>query len=47
MRGEQNGLQASIFQECPYVYYIHCFAHQLQLALVASTRWVVDVRAFF
>ncbi|XP_072054323.1 uncharacterized protein [Arachis hypogaea] len=29
MRGEWKGLQALIIQECPYAYYVHCFAHQL------------------
>ncbi|KAG5630545.1 hypothetical protein H5410_002262 [Solanum commersonii] len=28
-----NGLKALIFQETPCTYYIHCFAHQLQLTL--------------
>ena len=29
MRGEWNGLQALISTECPYAYYVHCFAHCL------------------
>ncbi|KAL7150065.1 hypothetical protein ABFS83_05G083300 [Erythranthe nasuta] len=36
MRGEWNGLQALFFKDCPYAYYVHCFAHQLQLALFFS-----------
>ena len=40
MRGEWNGLKALILNECPYAYYIHCMAHQLQLALVAASREV-------
>ncbi|XP_071741374.1 uncharacterized protein [Rutidosis leptorrhynchoides] len=47
MRGEWNGLQALILKECPYAYYIHCFAHQLQLALVAASKEVVEVHKFF
>ncbi|XP_025661863.1 uncharacterized protein [Arachis hypogaea] len=47
MRREWKGLQALIIQECPYAYYVHCFAHQLQLALVAAAKEVVDVYAFF
>ncbi|QHN96174.1 uncharacterized protein [Arachis hypogaea] len=47
MRGEWKELQALIIQECPYAYYVHCFAHQLQLALVAAAKEVVDVHAFF
>lgn len=34
MRGEFNGLKALILKENPSAYYVHCFAHQLQLALV-------------
>jgi hypothetical protein len=40
MRGESNGLQALISHDCPYAYYIHCFAHRLQLALVAASKAV-------
>jgi hypothetical protein len=47
MRGEWNGLKALILNECPYAYYIHCMAHQLQLALVASSRKVQEVHNFF
>ena len=47
MRGEWNGLKALILQECPYAYYIHCLAHQLQLALVAASREVHKVHNFF
>ncbi|KAJ1278816.1 hypothetical protein BS78_04G107800, partial [Paspalum vaginatum] len=47
MRGEWNGLKASILKECPYAYYIHCMAHQLQLALVAASREVFEVHNFF
>ncbi|XP_023761427.2 uncharacterized protein LOC111909889 [Lactuca sativa] len=38
MRGEWNGLQALLLKECPYAYYIHCFAHQLQMSLVTATK---------
>ncbi|XP_024312396.1 zinc finger MYM-type protein 1-like [Brachypodium distachyon] len=47
MRGEWNGLKALILNECPYAYYVHCMAHQLQLALVAASREVPDVHNFF
>ncbi|GKV30692.1 hypothetical protein SLEP1_g39478 [Rubroshorea leprosula] len=47
MHGEWNGLQALILQECPYAYYVHCLAHQLQLALIAAAREAPDVHAFF
>ncbi|KAJ1269938.1 hypothetical protein BS78_06G016400 [Paspalum vaginatum] len=47
MRGEWNGLQAKFVAECPYAYYVHCFAHQLQLALVAASKEVSEVQNFF
>jgi hypothetical protein len=47
MRREWNGLKALILNECPYAYYIHCMAHQLQLALVAASREVQEVHNFF
>ncbi|XP_050376814.1 uncharacterized protein LOC126794199 [Argentina anserina] len=47
MRGQFNGLQALFREECKYAYYVHCFAHRLQLALIASSRGVHDVWQFF
>jgi hypothetical protein len=47
MRGESNGLQALISHDCPYAYYIHCFAYRLQLALVAASKAVIPVGKFF
>ncbi|TYG89641.1 hypothetical protein ES288_A12G116100v1 [Gossypium darwinii] len=47
MRGEFNGLQALILNDCRYAYYVHFFAHRLQLALVAAAREVVEVHQFF
>ncbi|XP_027093794.2 uncharacterized protein [Coffea arabica] len=47
MIGEWNGLQALIYHECPYAYYIHCLAHRFQLALVATSREVASVHQFF
>jgi hypothetical protein len=47
MRGEWNGLQAKFIAECPQAYYVHCFAHQLQLALVAASKEVPEVQNFF
>jgi hypothetical protein len=41
MRGEWKGLQALFLNDCPYAYYVHCFAHRLQLALIAVSREVV------
>jgi hypothetical protein len=47
MRGEWNGLQALFINDCPYTYYVHCLAHQLQLALIAAAREISDVHPFF
>ncbi|XP_071688547.1 uncharacterized protein [Rutidosis leptorrhynchoides] len=47
MRGEFNGLQALVIKESPYAYYVHCFAHRLQLALVAASREVIPIHQFF
>ena len=38
MRGEFNGLQSLILRENSAAYYVHCFAHQLQLVIVAIVR---------
>src|ERR1041385_5553103 len=35
MRGEFHGLQRRVLDDNPYAFYIHCFAHQLQLVVVA------------
>jgi hypothetical protein len=46
MRGEFNGLQRKILDENPYAFYVHCFAHRLQLVVVAvatsSSSYVHD-----
>ncbi|KAG2666570.1 hypothetical protein I3760_15G069500 [Carya illinoinensis] len=47
MRGEWNELQALFLKDCPYAYYVYCFAHRLQLALVSASREVVSVHEFF
>ncbi|XP_022867572.1 zinc finger MYM-type protein 1-like [Olea europaea var. sylvestris] len=38
MSGEFNGLKALILRENPHAMYVHCFAHQLQLAIVSVAR---------
>ncbi|XP_028118220.1 zinc finger MYM-type protein 1-like [Camellia sinensis] len=38
MESEFNGLKTLILKENPCAYYVHCFAHQLQLALVAVSK---------
>ena len=47
MSGAWNGLQAQFLKECPYAYYVHCFAHRLQLALVGSSTKEIGVCLFF
>ena len=45
--GGLNVLQALVSNDCPYAYYIHCFTHRLQLALVAASKEVISVHHFF
>ncbi|XP_057798119.1 uncharacterized protein LOC131014237 [Salvia miltiorrhiza] len=47
MQGAFNGLKALILKENPCAFYIHCFAHQLQLALVAVAKKHILVSALF
>nr|KAJ0208585.1 hypothetical protein LSAT_V11C400170440 [Lactuca sativa] len=47
MRGHFKGLQALISNDCPYAYYVHCFAHRLQLTLMAASQGVVALHKFF
>ncbi|XP_042467557.1 zinc finger MYM-type protein 1-like [Zingiber officinale] len=47
MCGAFNGLQALFLKDCPYAYYIHCFAHRLQLALVAAAENEISIWLFF
>lgn len=47
MQGELRGLKTLILNETPSVYCIHCFAHQLQLTLVALAKKHSDVDDFF
>ncbi|XP_050157457.1 uncharacterized protein LOC126631338 [Malus sylvestris] len=47
MRGQWNGLQSLFIKECSSAYYVHCFAHQLQLALVAASKEVAVIWLFF
>ncbi|XP_024978991.1 zinc finger MYM-type protein 1-like [Cynara cardunculus var. scolymus] len=47
MRGEFNGLKALILNENSLTYHIHCFAHQLQLVVVAVANKHDGVENFF
>ena len=47
MRGHFKGLKALISKDCLSAYYVHCFAHRLQLALMAASQGVIVVQKFF
>ncbi|PVH38689.1 hypothetical protein PAHAL_5G328300 [Panicum hallii] len=47
MRGEFNGLRALILRENGSAHYVHCFAHQLQLVIVAVAKKNDDISDFF
>ncbi|XP_020419519.1 zinc finger MYM-type protein 1-like [Prunus persica] len=47
MKGELNGLKTQILREYPQAFYVHCFAHQLQLALVAVAKGNENIVTFF
>ena len=47
MNEEFKGLKTLILRENESTYYIHCFAHQLQLALVAVAKKHFDISWFF
>lgn len=47
MQGKFNCLKALILKENPCAFYIHGFAHQLQLALVAVAKKNIPITNFF
>ncbi|XP_044354273.1 zinc finger MYM-type protein 1-like [Triticum aestivum] len=47
MKGHVNGLKKLIMEDSPSAYYVHCFAHQLQLTLVAVAKENIDCKWFF
>ncbi|XP_057720354.1 uncharacterized protein LOC130934845 [Arachis stenosperma] len=47
MQGEFNGLKTLILKENSYAFYVHCFAHQLQLALVTVAKKQVEIALIF
>ncbi|KAI3830206.1 hypothetical protein L1987_04340 [Smallanthus sonchifolius] len=47
MSGEFNGLKALILEENSSAYYVHCFAHQLQLVVVALATKHHELYKFF
>ncbi|CAN1127689.1 Zinc finger MYM-type protein 1 [Linum perenne] len=38
MSGKFNVLKVLFLKDCPYAYFVHCFAHRLQLTLVFSAK---------
>jgi hypothetical protein len=47
MRGGFNGLQKLTCDENPHALYVHCFAHRLQLVVVAVTSCCSCINDFF
>ncbi|VYS46745.1 unnamed protein product [Arabidopsis thaliana] len=47
MKGEFNGQRSLILKESSSAYYVHCFAHQLQLVVMAVAKKHVEVGKFF
>ncbi|KAJ1265531.1 hypothetical protein BS78_08G082600 [Paspalum vaginatum] len=47
MRGEFNGVQKLIRDENPYAFFVHCFAHQLQLVVVTVSTSTPAIADFF
>ena len=47
MKGEFNGLRSLVARESSSAYYVHCFAHQLQLVVVAVAKKHFDIADFF
>jgi hypothetical protein len=47
MSCEFNGLQAKIMSQNKLAYYMHCFAHKLNLVVVAIAKNIFDVGDFF
>ncbi|XP_074304195.1 uncharacterized protein LOC141638915 [Silene latifolia] len=47
IKGSTNGLKTLILNESPSAYYVHCFAHQLQLILVAVAKKNYDCSWLF
>ncbi|KAH7663320.1 Ribonuclease H-like protein [Dioscorea alata] len=47
MRGQFNGLKTLILNENPFAFYVHCFAHQLQLVVISVARNILAISDFF
>ncbi|KAJ0967581.1 hypothetical protein J5N97_024498 [Dioscorea zingiberensis] len=47
MKGKFNGLKALILNENSFAFYVHCFAHQLQLVVVSVAKSILAISDFF
>ena len=47
MQGDINGLKILILKENESEFYVHCFAHQFQLTLVAVAKNHIYIAKFF
>ena len=47
MQGDINGLKTLILKENKSAFYVHCFAHQLQLTLIAIAKNHINIAEFF
>ena len=47
MQGDINGLKTLILKENKSAFYVHCFAHQLQLTLVDIAKNHINIVEFF
>ena len=47
MRGQFHGLQRHVLDENPYAFYVHCFAHQLQLVVISVAKCCSSILDFF
>ena len=47
MQCDINGLKTLILKENKLAFYVHCFAHQLQLTLVAVAKNHINIAEFF
>jgi hypothetical protein len=47
MAGEFNGLQTKIMRENSSAYYVHCFAHKLNLVVVSLAKKIIDLGELF
>ena len=47
MKGDINDLKTLILKENKLVFYVHCFAYQLQLTLVTVAKNHINIAEFF